>query len=87
MSRSLLQTDILQRLKDVVHGKVPVDLAHFSPEARLADIGLDSFSIIELVFLAEEEFGIRIPVEALRVSTVGDVLDVISRHIGTPSAC
>jgi len=86
-SCQLLQPDVLQRLKQIAHGKVPVDVSRFSPDARLADIGLDSFSLIELVFLAEEEFGIRIPVEGLSVKTVGDVLDVISRRISTPNAC
>ena len=80
----LVESEILQRLKHVAHGKVPVDLARFYPDARLADIGMDSFSLIELIFIAEEEFGIRIPVEALAVSTVGDVLEVISRRISAP---
>jgi len=84
---ALQRSDILKRLKEIASGKVPVDLARFSPEARLSEIGLDSFSLIELVFLAEEEFGIRIPVEGLRVNTVGDVLDVISLRISTPNPC
>jgi acyl carrier protein len=83
----LQQSDILKRLKEVAAGKVPVDLSRLSPDARLSDIGLDSFSLIELVFIAEEEFGIRIPVEGLTVTTVGDVLDVISRRISTPNVC
>jgi len=86
-SRQLLQSEVLQRLKHIARGKVPVDVSRFSPDAQLADIGLDSFSLIELVFLAEEEFGIRIPVEGLSVRTVGDVLEVISSRIGNPSAC
>jgi len=86
-SRQLLQSEVLQRLKQIARGKVPVDVSRFSPDAQLADIGLDSFSLIELVFLAEEEFGIRIPVEGLSVRTVGDVLEVISSRIGAPSAC
>ena len=84
---ALQRTDILKRLKEIASGKVPVDMARFSPEARLSDIGLDSFSLIELVFLAEEEFGIRIPVEGLTVNTVEDVLDVISQRISSPKLC
>ena len=86
-SLPLQRSDILKRLKEVVSGKVPVDITRFSPEARLSDIGLDSFSLIELVFLAEEEFDIRIPVEGLTVNTVGDVLDVISQRISAPNLC
>ena len=76
-----LQSEILHRLKEICHGKVPIDLVRFSPEADLSDIGVDSFSLIELVFLAEEEFGIRIPVEGLKVRTVSDVLEVICQRV------
>jgi acyl carrier protein len=51
------------------------------PNARLADIGIDSFSLIELVFIAEEEFKVKIPVDGLNVKTVGDVVEVIDRRI------
>lgn len=74
---------ILARLKQVVPERVPVDPGLLTPDARLADIGIDSFALIELVFLAEEEFQIRIPIEGLQVKTVGDVLDVIERNFAT----
>ncbi len=77
------RTTILARLQQIVPERVPVDPALLTPDARLADIGIDSFSLIELVFLAEEEFKIRIPVEGLHVKTVGDVLDVIQQNFAT----
>ncbi len=80
------RSQILQRLRQVIPNKVAVDPDLLVPEARLADIGIDSFSLIELVFVAEEEFRIRIPVEGLEVKTVNDVLDVITERlrIGMP---
>jgi acyl carrier protein len=71
--------EILDRLRRVVTERVDVDPRQFVPEARLADIGIDSFSLIELVFVAEEEFGIKIPIEGLQVTTVDDVLNVVER--------
>jgi acyl carrier protein len=73
------KNEILQRLKKVIPEKVDVDAGQLEPDAKLADIGIDSFSLIELVFVAEEEFGIKIPIEGLQVTTVGDVLAVIER--------
>lgn len=75
------RTEILERLRRVVPDRVDVDPALMQPEAQLADIGIDSFALIELVFLAEEEFGIKIPVEGLEVKSVSDVLDVIGARI------
>jgi len=87
MSAALLRSDILSRLKHIAQGKVPVDVARLSPEARLSDVGVDSFSLIELVFLAEEEFGINIPLEGITLNTVGDVVDAISNRIATSQSC
>ena len=81
------QSEILERLQKIVSGRVPVDPARFLPDARLADIGIDSFSLIELVFLAEEEFDIRIPIEGLSVSTVNDVLKIITARVESNSTC
>ena len=79
------RSEILARLREIVPDRVPVDPLLLTPEARLADIGIDSFALIELVFLAEEEFRIRIPIEGLQVKTVADVLDVIERNFATAS--
>ena len=73
--------EILQRLRGVIPEKVGIDPALLQPEANLLDIGIDSFSLIELVFLAEEEFKVQIPFEGLTIKTVSDVLDVIQQQI------
>ncbi len=72
---------ILKRLQELAQGRVDVNPTMLTPDALLADIGIDSFSLIELVFLAEEEFKIKIPVEGLEVKTVGDVVDVIEQNV------
>ena len=79
-------SEILARLRDVVPKKVNVDPAKMQPSARLADIGVDSFALIELVFIAEEEFGITIDVEGLEVTTVADVVTVIEQRLGATCA-
>jgi acyl carrier protein len=74
---------ILARLRDLVAGRIAVDPASLRLDAKLADIGIDSFSLIELVFVAEEAFGIKIPMEDIRPTTVGDVVAVIERNLAT----
>ncbi len=73
--------EILERLRAIIPDKVGIDAALLQPGARLSDIGIDSFSLIELVFLAEEEFAVTIPFDGLTVRTVDDVLDVIHQRI------
>lgn len=79
----LNRDEILHRLQRIATDRVPVDPTSLRLDARLEDIGIDSFSLIELVFLAEEEFGIKIPMDRLDVTTIGDVIDVIRYSAAT----
>jgi acyl carrier protein len=79
------RAEILERLRKIVLNRVDVDPALLQPDAKLVEIGIDSFSLIELVFLAEEEFRVNIPVEELEVTTVSDVLTVIEKRFASVS--
>lgn len=80
------RNEILTRLRCVIPERVGIEPALIQPDARLADIGIDSFSLIELVFVAEEEFKVIIPLEGLIVKTVNDVLDVIQKRLAVSAA-
>lgn len=86
MQTSPDRAQILERLCGLISGRVNVDPTLLHPEANLADIGIDSFLLIELVFQAEEAFNITIPFEGLGVKTVGDVLDVIQQRLSNPNS-
>ena len=74
--------EVLERLRSLVAEKLDVEQLALQADARLADIGIDSFSLVELVFLVEEEFNVKIPFEGLAVETVNDVIDVIQQRLG-----
>lgn len=47
----------------------------------LADLGLNSFELIEMVCAVEEEFDIEIPDREIKsFKTVGDIMDFISKQ-------
>jgi acyl carrier protein len=69
---------ILARLREIALEQIGVEPERLIPAATLRDIGIDSFQFIELVFLAEEAFEIKLDVAAMRVETVGDVVEVIA---------
>jgi acyl carrier protein len=51
-------------------------------EARLADLEIDSLDLVELLQVAEEQFGVEIdPDDAKDVTTVGDALDLITARL------
>lgn len=57
-----------------------VSASEISEETRLvADLGLSSFDLADIVVAAEDEFGISVPDEKFpEIQTVGDVVRVIS---------
>lgn len=73
--------EILDRLRQVVPDKVGVDPTLMQPNVRLTDIGIDSYMLIELLFLAEEEFEVKIPLEGLAVKTIGDITEIIYQRL------
>jgi acyl carrier protein len=72
---------ILARLRHIAPERINVDPERFVPGATLADLGIDSFQFIELVFVAEEEYGIKIDLETLHAKKIEDMLDVIIAEI------
>ncbi len=81
MTAEFASDDILDRLKRLVVDRVAIDPTTLVPNARLAEIGIDSFALIELVFLAEEEFGVRIPMDQVEAKTVADIVAIIGRAV------
>jgi acyl carrier protein len=75
------RNEVLDRLRKLVSERLGVDPTTLQADSRLADIGIDSFALIELVFVAEEEFKVSIPFDGLAVASVADVLDVIERRM------
>jgi acyl carrier protein len=71
--------EIETRAKKVLEDNTKVDPATIKMESLLSDeLGIDSFSGIELAFALEDEFHIKIPdQEMARLKTVEDVLKLI----------
>lgn len=54
-------------------------LSDVRSESSLADLGVDSMSLVDLLFKLEREFDIAIPDEALpRITTVGDLVTYVT---------
>ncbi|HVL45951.1 MAG TPA: phosphopantetheine-binding protein [Acidovorax sp.] len=68
-------------LADKFH--IPAEKIH--PEAALADLGLDSLSLMEFVFALEDAFNLRIPEDQLdpRQSglTLARVQEIVAAHL------
>ncbi|MCU0758878.1 MAG: acyl carrier protein [Steroidobacteraceae bacterium] len=57
-----------------------------TPDARLADLGIDSLALVELMFQCEDRFGIEVPLgNPEDLQTLGDVARFVDR-LASPGA-
>ena len=64
-------------LADVLSEKYEVDPDAISPEATLTQLGLDSLTIVELLFDVEDEFGIEVPEERATFETLAEAAALV----------
>ena len=56
--------DVSQRVTQIIADQAMLDPEAINPETTLDDLGLDSLSLVEVVFGIEEAFDISIPFNA-----------------------
>ena len=73
----------LETLQDILVSEYKVDPAQLTPESELSAIGLDSLSVVELLFKIEDAFELTIVDDApTNLRTVGDVVEYIDEPAG-----
>jgi len=72
---------VAERVRTIIAQQAMLDIDTVRPEARLADLGLDSLMLVETIFGIEESFDISVPFNAndpsqsrFDLSTVGAVI-------------
>ncbi len=71
--------EILAKLAEVVNEVAGVDTAEVQMDKSFtADLDVDSLTMVEIIYAAEEQFGVSIPdEEAKNLKTVGDAVNFI----------
>ena len=69
----------MEKILDFLRRNTECDLEGVTEDTQLiADLGIDSLEVLELVNAAEEEYDITIPDEQLNnIKTVGDLMAII----------
>jgi acyl carrier protein len=75
-------TDTLTALLTLIHEEHHLDVSAVTRETGLADVGLDSLAVAELLFSIEDTFKINLGEVAQDAlpSTVGEVVAMIDSH-------
>jgi acyl carrier protein len=81
--------DLTAKIREIISVELRIDKAQVSSSARLrSDLGMDSVSALNILFAAEEAFGIEgIEVtEIATVTTVADVESLVRRYVSGPAS-
>jgi len=71
----------MERLKKLFVDKFDFNVEGLEPTTTLEYLGLDSLDKIEFMFDIENEFGIKIPDEQFKVTTIQDMVDAVDRFV------
>jgi acyl carrier protein len=70
----------------IIAKRLPAEKRNLQVSDRLEDLGIDSFSAVEMIFDLEEKFDIQISYNSNdprpEFETVGDVVDAIRKQVG-----
>jgi acyl carrier protein len=82
-------TDITADVIGLIQKKLPVEKQALNRTDRLKDLGIDSLTVVELIFDLEERFNIQLPYNANdsqpEFETVGEVVDAIKNIVDKKS--
>ncbi len=77
-----LEPTLLEIIKDHAVGLT----GELNRDTPIADLGIDSFSVVEIIYEVEEKLGVEVPFNANEnpfgeMSTVGELIDALDRLI------
>lgn len=64
----------LERLTHILVEKYKIAPERLTPQQPLTELGLDSLGMIELLFMIEDEFGVRLPQDVDTFPTLADAV-------------
>ncbi len=68
-------------MAEVLSEKYDVARETISPEATLTELGLDSLTVVELLFDVEDEFGIEVPEERATFETLAEAAALVDELV------
>ena len=78
--------DTLELVKEFIKAHVDNPPENITPETKLTEAGIDSLNLLELLFEAEDKYGIRFPNDLPEPQTVGELLQILEKIIAEKPA-
>jgi acyl carrier protein len=68
-----------ETVRTLIAEKLEIDKATITPDSVLTEIGLDSLDTFDIIFEAEDTFGINVPTPKEEIKTVQDVANLLDQ--------
>lgn len=73
----------IELIRNFLNTRQGVEPAKILPETLLADLGVDSLMMLELIFEFEDQFGIALPEDLKSPRTVGEMVTLMDGLIAS----
>lgn len=70
----------------LIANKLEIDAQTIRPQSKLTELGLDSLDIFDVIFEAEDQFGIKVPNPSEEIATVDDVVRMLDALLAQGAA-
>ncbi len=82
--------DMEQALLEIIKAHAVGLTGELTRETPIANLGIDSFAVVEIIYEVEEKLGIEVPFNANQnpfgeMKTVGDLLDALAKLMAQKS--
>ena len=72
-------SNTIEELKQLIQNQLGVDTSKIEVDKPISDYGIDSLSLVELIFLIEEHFGIDFPDAAPGIDTLSGLARLVDQ--------
>jgi acyl carrier protein len=76
----------LGTIQQLIAAEADLEVEDLDPSRPLEELGVDSLTVLEVMFKIEETFGIRMPEERVPLRTVQDIVDLVDRLVAERSS-
>ena len=74
-----LSESTLSIVQHMIATKLSIDIADVKSESNLTALGLDSLDTFDIIFEAEDRFGIKVDNNQVSVNTIQDVVNLFDK--------
>lgn len=76
----------LATVRRIIAGETDLRVEDLDPARPIEELGVDSLSVIEVMFKLEDEFHIKTPDERVPIRTIQDIADLVDRLVAESGA-